>query len=159
MISITRRFEWDAAHRVLGHEGKCKHLHGHRYIADVTVVGPELDSLGRVIDFSVLKGRIGDYIDLFWDHNTMLNRADPMLKLPYGSGLFDEKSPYVMEPFGFPRDGRSTPHLNINPTAENIAEALAGTAVWLLRDLPLTVLHVRVYETPNSWADWSPFVS
>ena len=58
MIEITRRLEFDAGHRVLGHEGKCKNLHGHRYSAEITVTAPDLDGLGRVIDFGVIKEKV-----------------------------------------------------------------------------------------------------
>ena len=39
-ITCTRRIEFDAAHRVMGHEGKCKHLHGHRYALEARVATP-----------------------------------------------------------------------------------------------------------------------
>ena len=34
MITCTRRIEFDAAHRILNHESKCKMLHGHRYVVE-----------------------------------------------------------------------------------------------------------------------------
>jgi 6-pyruvoyltetrahydropterin/6-carboxytetrahydropterin synthase len=54
-ISCTRRIEFDAAHRVMEHESKCKHLHGHRYALEATFVAPDLDTLGRVVEFGVIK--------------------------------------------------------------------------------------------------------
>lgn len=36
-VSITRRLRWESAHRVLRHESKCSHLHGHSYVATVEV--------------------------------------------------------------------------------------------------------------------------
>jgi 6-pyruvoyl tetrahydropterin synthase/QueD family protein len=107
--TITRRLEWDAGHRVLGHEGRCRHLHGHRYVAEVTVAAPELDDLGMVIDFSVLKEKVGGWIDREWDHNMMLHVSDP-LAVMWRSGndrttvlgdvqkdVFAGKAPYVMK--------------------------------------------------------------
>ena len=56
MISITRKIEFDAAHRVMEHEHKCKNMHGHRYVLEVEVeMKNKLDDLGRVIDFGLLK--------------------------------------------------------------------------------------------------------
>ena len=36
MITATRRIQFAAGHRVFGHEGKCRYLHGHNFIAFVT---------------------------------------------------------------------------------------------------------------------------
>ena len=151
--TITRRLEWDAGHRVLNHDGKCRHLHGHRYVAEVTVAAPELDDLGMVIDFSVLKEKVGGWIDREWDHNMMLHPDDPVLKLldlplQHMSGgrvnwvnVTGDKRPYVMK-FG-------------NPTAENIACELFHKATELLTRTGITVLRVRIAETPNCWAEYS----
>src|SRR5262245_52482042 len=74
----TRKLEFDAGHRVLGHGGKCRHLHGHRYVAEVTCYAEELDKLGFVVDFSVIKTVVGDWIDENFDHNMILNPKDPL---------------------------------------------------------------------------------
>lgn len=149
---ITRRMEWDAGHRVLGHESKCAYLHGHRYAAEVTVWAPGLDGLGRVIDFGVVKQVVGAWIDENWDHNMMLHKDDPLVKtleslvfaeehLDLPDQLWGDRVPYIMS--------------NGNPTAENIARELFDIATDLLRNAnaALSVLSVRIYETPNCWAD------
>lgn len=137
MITITRRLEWDAGHRVLGHEGRCRHIHGHRYVAEITVRAEKLDGIGRVIDFSVVKTLVGGWIDTHWDHNLMLHPDDPQrLHLQET----EDRPPYVM------RDG--------NPTAENIAEELGRNAIRLLADTGVEVVSVRIWETPNCHADW-----
>lgn len=141
MLNITRRFEWDAAHRVLGHEGKCRHLHGHRYVGEVTVEAPALDHLGRVIDFSVIKERVGKWIDIYWDHNALFHREDPMVQQPQIYFSQNGRDPFLM-PIGE------------NPTAENIACYLFGMCQTLLLH-PLRVVRVRIYETPNCWADYA----
>jgi 6-pyruvoyltetrahydropterin/6-carboxytetrahydropterin synthase len=146
LTTITRRFEFDAAHRVWGHESKCKHIHGHRYVAEVTVVAPRLDDLGRVIDFGVVKEKVGAWIDWNWDHNILLNsRDDPLYEfLSRPAAEYDQytggRKPYGMD-FG-------------NPTAENIARKLYHIANGLLPQ-GIDVVHVRVYETPNCWSDYS----
>ena len=58
MITVTRRYEWDMAHRLPEHSGKCSRLHGHRYVAEIDVEG-EIDqasgsSHGMVLDFGDL---------------------------------------------------------------------------------------------------------
>lgn len=162
MPTITRRFEWDAAHRVLNHESKCKNLHGHRYSAEVTVSTPELDAIGRVVDFGVLKSIIGKWIDDHWDHNILLNSEDPLFAFRgsmtsmrhagiFGA-IFGDK-----EPFDFRGMNLLEGSKGINPTAEVIAECLFGVCRKLLPK-EISVVRIRVYETPNCWADFPSLV-
>ncbi len=141
MSQITRRLEFDAGHRLIGHESKCAYLHGHRYMADITVEATKLDAVGRVVDFSVVKQRVGDWINTNWDHNLILHQEDPLIIrdnwLAINGG---NKNPYQMAS---------------NPTAENMVEHLGHMARGLLRDYPIRVVCVRLFETPNCWADWS----
>jgi 6-pyruvoyltetrahydropterin/6-carboxytetrahydropterin synthase len=51
---ITRSFDFEAAHELPWHPGKCQRLHGHNYRFEVTVEGP-LDERGVVLDFDDLK--------------------------------------------------------------------------------------------------------
>lgn len=151
--TVTRRLEWDAGHRVLGHVGRCKHLHGHRYTAEITVAAPELDGLGMVIDFSVLKEKVGGWIDRCWDHNMMLHVSDPLAVMLWSGNdrttvlgdvrkdVFADKAPYLMT--------------TGNPTAENIACELFHKATDLLTGTGITVLRVKVQETPNCWAEYT----
>lgn len=144
-VSVTRKFEFDAAHRVLGHENKCKHLHGHRYSVLVTVEAPSLDGLGRVVDFSCLKTLIGEWIDANLDHNILLHAKDPLWPVwasEDGAEIFAGKNPYHMRELG-------------NPTAENIAILIAKVSASLLPQ-ELEVIKVRVHETPNCFADYFP---
>ncbi len=138
MIQITRRLEFDAGHRVLGHEGRCKHIHGHRYAAEITIQGPGLDSLGRVIDFGVVKSLLGHWIDSHWDHNLLLNSEDPLWDEPF---FRNERRPYLFE--------------GCNPTAENMARELWQVAIDLLAS-NLQVVRVRIWETPSCYADFVP---
>ena len=58
MLTATKTFTFDCAHRLPYHEGLCKNIHGHTYKVDVTVEGgrqgrgPED---GMIIDFKRLK--------------------------------------------------------------------------------------------------------
>lgn len=149
MPLITRRLEFDAGHRVLNHESKCANLHGHRYVAELSVIAKELDNVGRVIDFSVVKQLVGGWIDEHWDHNIILNQLDPLAKLWTETNqaeivrpaMFNDKPPYLM------------PTWAPNPTAENMVKVLAIEAQGML-PMGLCVVQVRLYETPNCWADW-----
>lgn len=152
MVTITRRLEFDAGHRILGHESKCAHLHGHRYRAELTVTADDLDKLGRVIDFGVVKKIVGAWIDDNWDHNMILNAADPLAELyDFKEGETDVPALQEMarEVFG----GKVPFVMPVNPTAENMAHVLYQKAKLLLKDHPIHVIGLRLYETPNSWAE------
>lgn len=161
MITVTRKLEFDYGHRVLGHEGKCRHLHGHRGVAEVTVEAPSLDSVGRVIDFGAIKTLVGGWIDRHWDHNFLCHPEDPVAVIsrcarvdlvPYDPDarpdsitgrlqFFGGKPPYVM------RTG--------NPTAENMAEELFSVARDLLPEA-MRIVSVVVWETPSCRAEYRP---
>lgn len=139
MPLITRKLEFDAGHRVLGHEGKCATLHGHRYTAELSVSSVGLDTCGRVIDFSVVKGIVGKWIDDRLDHTMVLHPDDPLLGVSDVSAIIGPRRPFIM-PADIP-----------NPTAENMSELIFRTAKELLRD-EVVVEAVKLYETPNCWA-------
>ena len=52
---VRRRFDFEAAHRLPEHPGKCRDLHGHSYRLVVTVERPVDPHSGMAIDFSDLK--------------------------------------------------------------------------------------------------------
>lgn len=138
MITITRKLEFDAGHRVHNHESKCGTLHGHRYVAEITATAPELDSLGRVIDFSVLKEKIGTWLDEAWDHNTLVFREDDATQRALMS-IPRKKDPFVCD---------------FNPTAENMAAYLLRTVCpVLMKGTGVTVTKIRLWETPNCFAE------
>jgi len=102
---ITRTHEICCGHRVHGHEGKCRHLHGHNYVYKMTcqAASGELDSVGRVIDFSQVKNLLCEWLETNWDHRFLVWENDPLK-----SHLLELDSSVVVVPF--------------NPTAENIAQ-------------------------------------
>ncbi|MBX3419404.1 MAG: 6-carboxytetrahydropterin synthase [Pirellulaceae bacterium] len=67
-----RRIPFCAGHRLVGHEGKCVHLHGHNYVVEIYVTGSKVDSLGRIVDFAVINRLFKDWIDNHWDHGFVL---------------------------------------------------------------------------------------
>lgn len=136
--TAVRKLEFDAAHRLVNHQGKCRFLHGHRYLVEI-FVAPKggLDSLGMVVDFGVVKEKVGAWIDEFLDHTTILSEADLGL-IPLVATYCKGGQPYIM-----PK----------NPTAENIAAMLLQTARELLKGEPIYVCKVVVHETPNCRAE------
>ena len=137
MITCTRRIQFCSGHRVFGHEGKCRHLHGHNYVALVTAGADELDGIGRVIDFGVLKERIGGWIDREWDHGCILWQRDDEAHRAV-------ESCQPAKVFSLPT----------NPTAENMADYLLRIVCPReLEGTGVTVTAVRLWETENCHAD------
>ena len=131
MITCTRKLWFCAGHRVMGHEGKCKHLHGHNYIVYITAEA-KLDKIGRVIDFSVLKDQFGAFIDDNFDHGFLVwDKDEEVIKVLKG---INEQKIFLMP---------------TNPTAENIAQYLLDNSDEILDKKGVKVTMVQVYETEN----------
>lgn len=103
VISANRYHDISCGHRVFGHEGKCANLHGHNYRVHFKVQAEELDGIGRVIDFGVIKSKLAMWLEDNWDHKFLLWNRDPALET---LGSIDPT--IVAVPF--------------NPTAENLGE-------------------------------------
>jgi 6-pyruvoyltetrahydropterin/6-carboxytetrahydropterin synthase len=107
-ITAERFHDFSCGHRVHGHEGACRHLHGHNYRIHFVVEGWDLglDALGRVLDFSVIKAKLCEWLEDNWDHRMLMWQEDP---LAHRLVELDPES-IVLVPF--------------NPTAENMAKHL-----------------------------------
>ncbi len=138
MIVATRYHDISCGHRVAGHESKCAHLHGHNYRMTFDCAG-ELDDLGRVIDFSVIKSTLCAWLEDHWDHHFLVWENDPLKE-----GLLELDPTCVVTPF--------------NPTAENMATYLAEViAPELLAGTGVKVIRCRVEETRKCAAEWRLF--
>lgn len=137
LYECTRRIEFDAGHRVIGHELKCKYLHGHRYALEITARAKQLDDLGRVVDFGMLKSVVKEWIDRNFDHNVILHKGDQKL------------GDYITS-----HTGQEVYFMDANPTAENIAIHLKKDIIpMLFTKNSFEVVRVRLYETPNCFVD------
>ena len=137
MISCTKRIEFDAAHRILGHTSGCQMVHGHRYAVELTFSSDALDTMGMVIDFKEIKSRFKLWIDTNWDHNIILHKDDHKLGDAISSCT-----------------GQKVFYLEFNPTSENIAYYLFNV---VLKEVFSDVTHyiemcksIKVFETPTS---------
>jgi 6-pyruvoyltetrahydropterin/6-carboxytetrahydropterin synthase len=72
--TIYKEVFFDASHRLLHYEGKCRNLHGHRWRVEVWLRGEPDRKTGILVDFNVIK----EVIERF-DHQVILNREDPMV--------------------------------------------------------------------------------
>jgi 6-pyruvoyltetrahydropterin/6-carboxytetrahydropterin synthase len=131
MYSVTRELTFCYGHRIVGHEGKCRHLHGHNARAVLTFAAPALDPLGMVVDFGRLKRVVGGWVDEQLDHKMLLHKDDPLLPL-------------------LRRQGEPVFALDAHPTAEVIARLIFDYAA--AQGLP--VVEVRLWETDSCCATY-----
>jgi len=127
--SVTVRVEWEMGHRLPNHNGACRNLHGHHYVAEATVSGeintvPLSSSEGMVVDFTTIKDRLRHEV-LKLDHKFLLHRYDMFV------GDMSHLAGVVLVDFV--------------PTAENIALALLGAIPQIER--------IKLWETPTSYAE------
>ena len=140
--SITVLLRWEAGHRLSKHNGGCKHLHGHSYRAEVTIESNTLNTDEMVIDFSIIKKPIRNWIDENWDHSFLLNDRDEFF---YFLNQLDGNALYLFD--------------NKDPTAEVIAEELLEQAQRIVGELDVTstirITKVKVWETETAFAEVS----
>jgi 6-pyruvoyltetrahydropterin/6-carboxytetrahydropterin synthase len=58
MYRLRVQSRFDAAHKLVGYEGKCSRLHGHTWNVEVFVIGEDLDKTGILLDFRTLKEKV-----------------------------------------------------------------------------------------------------
>lgn len=119
MITATRHHDFSCGHRVHGHESKCANLHGHNYRIHFTLAprNLKLDEVGRVLDFSVIKSHLCDWLEREWDHRFIAWEEDPVMKR-----LVTSRRPKNGDEAGY--DWTiidSIVFVPFNPTAENMA--------------------------------------
>jgi 6-pyruvoyltetrahydropterin/6-carboxytetrahydropterin synthase len=144
-MHITRRLEFDAGHRIPNHNSQCKHLHGHRYAIEITLSGEIIKAAGvsdegMVMDFSDVKRIAKEQVVDAWDHAFLVYRGDKT----------------VMD-FLATMPNHKTVILDVIPTVENLALVAFDILVGAYRDTygnHLRLERVRLYETPNNWADY-----
>jgi 6-pyruvoyltetrahydropterin/6-carboxytetrahydropterin synthase len=127
MLSITKEFHFDAAHRLwsdgLSEEqnyqlyGKCARLHGHAYRLQVTVSGSLRDD-GMILNFTELKNLVQESLLYRYDH-AYLNELEEYNKLTV--------------------------------TAENMVRHIFHVLGEKLQHKDLLLQSVVLYETPTSW--------
>jgi len=137
MITAERYHDISCGHRVVGHEGKCRFLHGHNYRIHFEVEGEELDAIGRVIDFSVIKEKLCMWLEDNYDHKFLIWENDPLLD---ELQRITEES-LVVVPF--------------NPTAENIAKHLVTVVAPIqLEGTKTKLIRCKIEETQKCSATY-----
>ncbi|MBA2483269.1 MAG: 6-carboxytetrahydropterin synthase QueD [Nitrosomonas sp.] len=141
---ITRRLEFDAGHRISTHNSQCRHLHGHRYVIEISLSGNIITEVGvaeqgMVMDFSEVKRIAKKVLVDKWDHAFLVYSGD---------------TPVVN--FLQSLENHKTIVLDSQPTAENLALVafrILDKAYLDKYGNQLRLEQVRIFETPNCWAD------
>jgi 6-pyruvoyltetrahydropterin/6-carboxytetrahydropterin synthase len=133
MVSITRKAEFSASHRlanpdwsdeknyeIFGDESK---THGHNYVLEVTVSGPVHPSHGMIMDLKELKEILNREVVEPWDHRHLNHEAPP----------FDR----------------------VVPTAENLAVEIWNRLEPAVAGGGRRLHGVRLYETPDLYVDYA----
>jgi 6-pyruvoyltetrahydropterin/6-carboxytetrahydropterin synthase len=131
MYLVTKRIEFCYGHRLLDYDGVCKHPHGHNALVEIDVRTGSLDRRNMVADFSDIKRIVKGWIDRELDHKMILRHDDPLVAPLQQLG----EPVYILES---------------NPTVERIARLIFDNA----REAGIDVVAVRVWETPNSIAEY-----
>lgn len=143
-MQITRRLEFDAGHRIPNHRSQCRHLHGHRYALEITLRGDVIrdehsPADGMVMDFGDVKAIAQTHVVAPWDHAFLAWKEDRAV-VEFLATIPDHK----------------TVLLDVVPTAENLAAIAFAILEPRYRESygrHLRLERVRIYETPNCWAD------
>lgn len=136
-MKVVKTFNFDIAHLLDGHDGKCKNLHGHTYRLEVEVTGPvitEGPKMGMVIDFADLKSIVEELVIEPMDHAFLYDstnaRESEIAKLLDG---------WKMKTYAFAH----------RTTAENISSHILNK----LHSRIEGVSRVRLWETPSSYSE------
>lgn len=149
-MEIRRSVEFDMAHRLPNHDGKCRRLHGHRYKVEVVIEGdhttnpPGTSDEGMVLDFSAVDRVLDIFVKRF-DHFTILHFNDPLFLLIGNAVDMTETSELDVD-----NNGNVYGVLGVAfvPTAERLAQHFFD----MLWQQEIGVTGLTVWETPRSSA-------
>lgn len=73
MFILTKEIRFEASHRLVYHDGKCRQLHGHSYKLQLHLRGEKLELEGpkshMLIDFAEIKQIVEPLIEDYLDHH------------------------------------------------------------------------------------------
>jgi len=140
-IRLTKRFTFEMAHALMGHDGLCKNIHGHSYVLWVTVIGEPSDENkdpknGMVMDFSVLSKIVKSQIVEVFDHALVLNN-----KMPKNiSDVFTDNFEKIIL-------------VNYQPTCENLIKDFSQRLLSNNSD-KVCLFSLKLQETETAFAEW-----
>ena len=140
-IRLTKQFNFEMAHALLGYDGPCKNIHGHSYELYVTVIGEPIESKdspkkGMVIDFKDLKTIVKTEIISQFDHALVVSHHT------------DQQHINELK--------RNYEKVNVTPYQPTTENYLIDFARRIGEKLPRNVkLHsMKLRETVTSYAEW-----
>jgi 6-pyruvoyltetrahydropterin/6-carboxytetrahydropterin synthase len=144
MLTITRKLEFDAGHRIPDHKSQCRNLHGHRYTLEITLTGAVIEvegnsDNGMIMDFSDIKSLAKEHLVDVWDHAFLVYQKDDAVR-----------------EFLATLPGHKTVVIDRIPTVENLARIAFDILKAAYKDRYGTGLHLHklvLHETPNCWAE------
>ncbi len=170
--TVARQIGIDAGHRIMTHGSKCRHVHGHRYTIEAVAEAGRLQEAGEqtdmAVDFGFLKDEMMAVIDVPCDHGFIASADDRELLAMFApmdmdpAAWLEEVGREVAETgwLATTRTRLSTKLYVVpfQPTAECLArhwfQRLQGP-VADRSDGHARLKIVRVWETPNCWAEYS----
>ena len=144
MLTITRKLEFDAGHRIPDHKSQCRNLHGHRYTLELTLTGNVIEADGNsdngmIMDFSDVKSLAKQHLVDVWDHAFLVYENDHAVR-KFLASLPDHKTVVI----------------DRIPTVENLAKVAFDILQAVYLDnfgTGLRLYKLVLYETPNCWAE------
>jgi 6-pyruvoyltetrahydropterin/6-carboxytetrahydropterin synthase len=144
MLTITRKLEFDAGHRIPDHKSQCRNLHGHRYTLEITLTGQVITAEGNsdngmIMDFSDVKALAKEHLVDVWDHAFLVYDKDAAVK-EFLASLPNHKTVVI----------------DRIPTVENLAAVAFHILKAAYKDRYGTGLKLHklvLHETPNCWAE------
>lgn len=134
MYYLKTSSSFDSAHFLAGYDGKCKNIHGHRWVVEVRIQGNELQHSGTekdmLVDFGNFKKSVRELTDSF-DHT-----------LIYENGSLKPSTVEALESENF-----RLIEVGFRPTAENFAKYFYDVL-----SENFDIADVTVYETPDNCA-------
>jgi 6-pyruvoyltetrahydropterin/6-carboxytetrahydropterin synthase len=79
MFQVSVEETFSAGHALRGYQGKCENVHGHNYRVQITLEGPELDTIGLLVDFTRAKQVLREVIKRL-DHQ-FINELEPFISV------------------------------------------------------------------------------
>jgi 6-pyruvoyltetrahydropterin/6-carboxytetrahydropterin synthase len=135
MFTLKSEIGMDIAHYLVGYDGKCKNIHGHRYRLIIKVSAETLQTKGQlrgmVDDFGNIKGALQKISDQF-DHKLLLEDNVAGQKI---AAFFKENE------FGF--DVVMVPY-------RTTVEEMSRDIFRRIRSYGVHVTEVEMYETPTN---------
>ncbi|MFC4871446.1 6-carboxytetrahydropterin synthase QueD [Negadavirga shengliensis] len=133
MLSITKIFTFEAAHRISNHPAACSQLHGHSYKLHVTIGAEEPGDDDMLMDFKELKTLVQHNVIDKLDHSLMLKNIPSHLQT-YANA---EKVFWM----------------DHEPTAERLVLWIAQVIKPLLPS-KVNLNGLKIYETETCYVNW-----